>query len=129
MIEFSLERFFPFTSTKGFFMSDSDSEITPPGVIPTIVLTNAQGKFPLGRLTATPGALNQISVTDISIALSRHHAGDWGDCDAHDRAANNLALKEGTRLFSVYHSSKSIKFWIITEADRSLTCILLPHEY
>jgi hypothetical protein len=61
--------------------------------------------------------------------LQRHQAGDWGDVDNHDRLANDHALKNGSRLFSVYHSADGVKFWIITEADRSLTTVLLPRDY
>jgi len=61
--------------------------------------------------------------------LSVHQAGDWGDVCDDDRQANNRALTEGTRLLSVYHSATGVKFWIITEADRSVTTLLLPEDY
>ena len=87
--------------------------------------------FTLGRVVATPGALAAIGVSgdDLSIYLARHHSGDWGDIDAHDRE-NQLSLEQGFRLMSVYTLSiTGAKIWIITEADRSSTCILLPKEY
>ena len=59
----------------------------------------------------------------------RHLAADWGDVDNDDRQANDRALKDGSRLFSVYHSAKQVKFWIITEASRRLTTVLLPRDY
>lgn len=86
-------------------------------------------KFPLGRLVATPNALEHIPNPDIMAALLRHLTGDWGDVDEHDREENELSLKEGFRLLSAYRSAKGVKFWIITEADRSATTVLLPEDY
>tara|TARA_Y100000296_G_scaffold72494_1_gene88942 strand:- start:84 stop:296 length:213 start_codon:yes stop_codon:yes gene_type:complete len=60
--------------------------------------------------------------------LDRHRSGDWGDVDAEDGQANDAALKDGSRIFSVYHQHGQ-KVWVITEADRSSTCVLLPEEY
>lgn len=87
------------------------------------------GRFPLGRTVITPGALEALSTPTVLAALHRHLNGDWGDLDAEDKAANERALVDGTRLLSAYRSSDDIKFWIITEADRSVTTILLPSEY
>ncbi len=86
-------------------------------------------KFPLGSLVSTPGALEFVSRDQMLDALSRHIQGDWGDMDAEDREENERSLKQGLRLFSVYRTSGGIKFWIITEADRSATTVLLPEEY
>jgi hypothetical protein len=61
--------------------------------------------------------------------LKRHASGEWGEVDAHDRSANNRALKDGTRVLSTYTIPGGHRFWIITEADRSATTILLPEEY
>ncbi len=83
----------------------------------------------LGRIVATPNALNQITNEDILSGIQRHQAGDWGDVDEHDFEANNRALTEGTRLLSVYHAAKGVKFWVITEADRSATTVLMPEDY
>jgi hypothetical protein len=88
-----------------------------------------QSKFPFGRLVATPNALNQIPNDEILCALARHARGDWGTLDAEDLESNERALKLGGRLFSAYHSIQKTKFWIITEADRSVTTILLPEDY
>lgn len=85
--------------------------------------------FPLGRVVATPGALSELADEDRRDALARHARGDWGDTGPEDQAENDLALKEGFRLLSVYHTAEGVKFWIITEADRSSTAILLPSEY
>lgn len=85
--------------------------------------------FELGQVVSTPGALDALSPEDIGEALARHHRGDWGDVGRHDWRANEEALTEGFRLFSVYHGTSGTKFWVITEADRSSTCVLLPEEY
>lgn len=84
---------------------------------------------PLGQTAATPGALDVLTRTDILTALSRHCRGDWGDCSPEDTLANDRALVEGARLLSVYRSRAGAKFWVITEADRSVTTVLLPDEY
>ena len=86
-------------------------------------------RFPAGQQLATPNALNTIPQSDIVNALIRHLQCDWGDADDEDWESNNQALDESTRLFSVYHSSTGVKFWIITEADRSATTVLLPEDY
>lgn len=86
-------------------------------------------KFELGGLVATPGVLDAVGYTDILVALRRHALGDWGEVDIDDGRANDQALVEGARLLSVYRSTAGIKFWIITEADRSATTVLLPEEY
>ena len=86
-------------------------------------------RVPLGRTVATPAALGVLSQSDLVVALRRHAAGDWGDVDAHDRAANDEALMSGGRLLSVYQSAAGITFWVITEADRSVTTVLLPDDY
>lgn len=86
-------------------------------------------KFRLGHLVSTPNALSQVPNEEIVKAIQRHQAGDWGDVDKHDYQENERALIEGTRLLSVYHTAAGIKFWIITEADRSVTTVLMPEDY
>ncbi|WP_009962631.1 hypothetical protein [Verrucomicrobium spinosum] len=86
-------------------------------------------KFEMGGLSLTPGALNLLDPEEVLNSLNRHQRGDWGDCDHEDAQANDLALVEGTRVFSVYHDRRDQKFWIITEADRSMTTVILPEEY
>ena len=85
--------------------------------------------FRRGRLLATPGALERIPHEELIEALSRHVHADWGDVDEHDRKKNELALKEELRLLSVFQTKANVRFWIITEADRSATTVLLPEEY
>lgn len=86
-------------------------------------------KFALGQTVGTPGVLAEVSTEEIAAALSRHERGDWGDAPAADREENELSLVHGFRLMSVYRSRSGVVFWVITEADRSSTCVLLPSEY
>ncbi len=87
-----------------------------------------QPRFPLGRTYATPGAL-ALDV-DLSSYLRRHHCGDWGEelC-AEVKQANEDALKYGTRLLSCYRTPGGDRLYIITEAGRDITTVLLPKEY
>lgn len=87
-------------------------------------------KFSLGKLVVTNGILQLMGnephgLTDV---IHRHHTGDWGDICREDKQSNNDALKHGGRLISSY-ILKDTKIWVITEADRSLTTVLLPEEY
>jgi hypothetical protein len=86
-------------------------------------------KFKTGQIVTTANALNQLTYDDILAGLLRHVTGDWGDLDADDRQENDLALERGTRLLSAYQAGNGVKFWIITEADRSSTTVLLPEDY
>jgi hypothetical protein len=88
-------------------------------------------RFPLGQIVATPGALDALARNSTSgqVYLARHASGDWGDLDAEDKAANDEALNTDGRLFSAYLMPDGTKLWVISEADRSSTCILLPEEY
>ena len=83
--------------------------------------------FPLGLVLVTPGAL--FLGVSFCPFLRRHQCGDWGDLRDEDKAGNNYSVKNGLRILSAYHTPKGVKFWIITEADRSVTTILLPEEY
>lgn len=85
--------------------------------------------FPLGRAVITRNALDQLHPADIFAAIRRHRVGDWGDLGAADAKANDEALRDGCRLLSAYRDRNGIKFWVITEADRSATTILLPEDY
>lgn len=86
--------------------------------------------FPSGQVVATRGAVEKIPELEMYLALNRHLHGDWGDVCEEDKRSNNYALLHGGRLFSAYHTEKDhVKFWIITEADRSVTTVLLPDEY
>ena len=90
-----------------------------------------QALFPLGRVLATPGALDAIAHASQTPDefLRRHVAGEWGELDAHDLAENLYGLKHGLRLLSRYRTNAGTVLWVITEADRASTTILLPQEY
>lgn len=94
-----------------------------------LVVDLSQARFSLGLLGATPGALAAVSPAEMTPALARHLSSDWGLVCAHDRQANNQALVDQSRLLSVYETAAGTRFWIITEADRSSTTVLLPEEY
>ena len=89
--------------------------------------------FDLGRVVATPGALGVLAatVTDPVELLERHQGGDWGEVPPEDARENARSLKYGWRVMSSYPVGEDggAKVWIITEADRSSTCILLPEDY
>lgn len=90
-----------------------------------------RAKFALGQIVATPGALEAFQQTGESpwTFLARHVSGDWGDLDEEDRRENELSLVHGFRLLSAYRLTDQTKIWVITEADRSVTTLLLPTEY
>jgi hypothetical protein len=93
--------------------------------------TTREALFPLGQVVATPGALaalEKAGQTPFEF-IARHLRGDWGDLDESDRKENELSLKKGFRLMSSYTTNAAEKIWIITEADRSSTTLLLPEEY
>ena len=88
--------------------------------------------FSLGQIVATPGALAALEKAGHTPQefLSRHLKGDWGDLSDEDRTENELSLQRGFRLLSSYRTNAGdTKIWVITEADRSATTILLPEEY
>jgi hypothetical protein len=89
------------------------------------------GRFELGQMVATPGALAALeeSGEQPSEFLARHAAGDWGALTDEDRKENEFSLAHGFRLLSSYRLRSGAKIWIITEADRSSTTVLLPGEY
>ncbi|WP_166820074.1 hypothetical protein [Thalassoroseus pseudoceratinae] len=92
----------------------------------------AEQLFNLGQIVATPGALETLEGTSETPLdfIRRHAAGDWGDVCKEDAEANNEALWNGERIFSVYHTKIGRqKLYCITEADRNSTCLLLPDEY
>jgi len=87
-------------------------------------------RFFLGRVVATPGALQALGKAGMGTVplLARHQSGDWGELSAEDWRANEEAIEHGWRVFSSYAVGGAV-VWIITEADRSATTILLPEEY
>lgn len=100
-----------------------------PGLMTVVNISPLGPLFKTGMLTATPGV---IDLRDQGLALEpllrRHLQGDWGDLTEDDKKENEFSLKNGFRIFSSYETSHG-KVWIITEADRSATTVLLPEEY
>jgi hypothetical protein len=93
--------------------------------------TTKTTRLPLGRIVATPGACEALREAAQSAYdfLARHASGDWGEVCEDDRQENALSLKESFRLLSAYTLTTGQKLWIITEADRSATTLLLPEDY
>jgi hypothetical protein len=88
-------------------------------------------RFPLGRVVATPGALRALEKAEQApdAFLDRHVNGDWGDVPDADKQENELSVEQGFRILSAYTTSAGDKIWILTEADRSATTMMLPEEY
>lgn len=88
-------------------------------------------RFPLGQLVMTTGAQDAIIEADQLPYefLARHAAGDWGELSNEDKQENEVSVAEGFRILSAYRTAQDVRLWVITEADRSLTTILLPEEY
>jgi len=88
-------------------------------------------KFQLGTVVATPGAIEVLAESgqDAGFFLDMHLQGNWGEVDADDQKANDQALIDGSRLLSSYCTLKGVVIWVLTEADRSSTAILLPEDY
>lgn len=84
--------------------------------------------FPMGNIVITPNALDQLTPADVQLGLQRHQSGDWGDLGEEDWKENDNALVDGRRLLSSYRSGGTV-FWIITEANRSATTVLMPDDY
>jgi hypothetical protein len=87
--------------------------------------------FPAGKIVATPGAMDVIEENGLDVRglLRRHLTGDDGDVCQADKEANQDAIENGYRVLSVYKVTPNQKVYIITEADRSATTLLLPEEY
>lgn len=99
--------------------------------VPSSVARRSVPLFPLGRCIATHEAgdvLEKLGVSPFEL-IFKHQAGDWGTLAPEDKRANDEALKHGDRLLSAYYVAPNVKVWVITEADRSATTVLLPEEY
>ena len=88
-------------------------------------------RFAVGRVVATPGAMDalQAAGVDALALLARHVTGDWGDVDAQDAQENEFSIGRHLRILSAYALPDGARVWVLTEADRSMTTILLPGEY
>lgn len=94
-----------------------------------MTLEQFETKFSLGQTVITSNAQSRLTNADVLTALKRHTARDWGEVCEDDRIENELSLREGFRLLSVYHSEAGEKSWSITETDHSVTTVLLPSDY
>jgi hypothetical protein len=88
----------------------------------------ACAKFKLGQIVTTSHARSKVTNEAIWSALYKHVTGDWGGLDEHDLQVNDRDLVEGNRLVSLYQSASGVKFYIITESNRSVTAVLLPED-
>ena len=90
-----------------------------------------QPRFAVGHVVATLGALEALQAAGETafVLLHRHQVGDWGDVPPEDAQENELSVAEGFRILSAYTLTTGVKIWVLTEADRSATTVLLPQEY
>ena len=95
----------------------------------TMATTTSPIRLSLGSVRVTPGVRSALTPNDLITSLARHFEGDWGEGDEHDWKQNDDAVNSGLRILSSYVARDGVKFWIITEHDRSATTILLPNEY
>lgn len=86
-------------------------------------------RFSLGHTVMTRAAFERLPPDEVFAALARHQSGDWGELDSEDREENERSLLFGGRLLSRYQTKNHTAFWIVTEADRLTTTVLLPEEY
>ncbi|QET31280.1 hypothetical protein FOB31_16400 [Burkholderia multivorans] len=107
------------------FVQCLENFVNPPSTV------HAGPRFKLGRIFATPAALEAIADAHVSIIdlLIRHMRGDWGDLSESDRQQNELSVEAGLRLLSSYVLPGGQTVWVITEWDRSSTTFLLPGDY
>jgi hypothetical protein len=94
-----------------------------------LIVARSKTLFELGQVYSTPGAVELLSHDEILSALARHVRGDWGSISREDLEENDFSVRNGHRILSQYKAKNGEKFWIITEADRSATTVLLPIEY
>jgi hypothetical protein len=109
--------------------------VVPPGTAPSVEIEppelHTRQKFPLGEIVATPESLRCIDDAGQTpdFFLDRHAQGDWGAVADEDWRANDEALVNGDRIVSAYRTLRNVRIWIVSEADRSATIIILPEQY
>jgi hypothetical protein len=92
-------------------------------------------KFSVGNLVATTNFMRRLESLGedpqklIGEAVARHVSGDWGECCPEDSHSNDEAVRIGERIHSIYRTKSGVKYWVITEWDRSVTTVLLPEDY
>jgi hypothetical protein len=92
-------------------------------------MTDKRIRFQSGTVVATVGATMIADNHAILELLRRHLSGDWGELSEEDKKANEHAVKHGDRILSSYKTESGEKLWVLTEADRSSTCVMTPGEY
>ena len=90
-----------------------------------------RARFALGQVVATPGAAEAMQAANVTAHqfIARHVTGDWGNLDEEDKRENEFSVANNLRILSAYTLPTQVKIWVITEADRSATTLLLPSEY
>ena len=112
--------------------ADADSDNKAVGgkdMAPGRISAGGKSRFRLGSVAVTAYAQDILSDTDINVGLTRHQSGDWGEVSKSDWRANDSALKSRNRILSAYTGRGGKRFWIITEADRSHTTVMMPEDY
>ena len=97
-------------------------------MFPVTFIAMKKSKFPLGQVVITSTAAGILDSPAVNEGLQRHARGDWGDIDPEDCCQNEVSLKDGARLMSVYGNGER-RFWVLTEADRSSTTVMMPSNY
>jgi hypothetical protein len=92
-------------------------------------LSATEKLFPLGKIIITDRAYECLERADIAVAMRRHAHGDWGEIKPDDMEQNDLAVREGGTLTSAYSDRRDRRFVIVTEADRSVTAVMVPDDY
>jgi hypothetical protein len=95
----------------------------------TIIMDATLAKFAPGQIRVTSGAQEKLSCYDLALALTRHLTGDWGELVGEERKSNEQSLTGSGRLLSRFANETGTVHWVVTEADRSATTVLLPEEY
>ena len=121
----------PTAAAENSFTANASTETTDhDGTQPERLPARSAPLFPLGQVVATPPLIATLKEKRLSVLpfLWRHQTGNWATMEAEDAAANRAALTNGARIFSSF-TCDDITIWVITEADRSSTCVLLPSCY
>ena len=113
------------TTKREFGLASLLHRIRTEGNVPA----RSKRKFFLGKIILTEGASSKLNPRDIECALRRYATGEWGEIDAECRRQNNRRLETGGTLASIYRTPEGVRFYIITEAERETTTVLLPDEY
>ncbi len=119
----------PISAHTAAHFAGCNEDSRPPPQLVVALQPPSLPRFPFGQLVITAAAAEVIPADEALLALRRHAAGDWGEVCPEDWARNDEALRDGERLFSCYVTQDKERFWIVTEANRRITTILLPSDY